>query len=288
MMRVGLHLSTAKGLSRTAQTAVASGCQAIQIFSGSPTSWRPSNPVQEEIDAFRDILGQHDIGPVYLHVPYLVNPAAPNPDVWSKSIDALASALSLANRLGANYVVTHLGSHVGTGPEAGIQRIIEAFGQLLQEASAPLLLMENNPGSRNELGSCFEEIATILDGSASVTSRLGVCLDTAHLWGAGYDLSTAEAVSAVLAQFDQAIGLDRLRGVHANDSTLEMGSHRDLHTIPGQGQIGIDGFRALTGDPRLSSMSYILELPRVSDDECAPVVAEFKRLATWQGYRSAY
>lgn len=285
-MKVGLHLSIGKGLRKAAQTAAVTGCQTIQVFSGNPMAWKASRPDPSEAEAFRWTLLDNDIAPVFVHVPYLVNPAAPNPEIWAKSRDTLARALLVAEDLGAAYVVTHLGSHVGTGLEAGVGRVVEALSDILDGPPGPMILLENSPGSRNELGSYFEEIGDILSRLDSFRSRLGVCLDTAHLWGAGYDLSTPEAVLETLAQFDRMVGIDRLHGVHANDSTLLRGALRDLHAIPGEGQIGIEGFKALVRHPALAGMSYILELPRVSDEECIPVVAQFKRLGQEQGTRS--
>lgn len=279
-MKVGLHLSTSKGLPRTAQVAAQTGCQAIQIFSGNPMGWKPSHPTPAKVEDFRLLLLQHDISPVFIHTTYLVNLAAPNPAIWAKSREALASALVLAESLGPAYVVTHLGSHVGTGPEAGIGRLVEALGPLLESPSGPTLLLENSPGSRNEIGSYFEEIGVILKRLAPVGPRLGVCLDTAHLWGAGYDLSTPQAVEETLARFDDLVSLERLYGIHANDSSVPRGSRRDLHAVPGEGQIGMEGFRALVGHPRLGDMSYILELPRVEDEEGILAVAQFKGLAS--------
>ncbi|MDP2726113.1 MAG: deoxyribonuclease IV [Dehalococcoidia bacterium] len=279
-MRVGLHLSTSRGLRKTAQTAVYTACQAIQIFSGNPQGWKPSHPIPVEVEGFRLLLLQHDISPVFIHTPYLVNLAAPNPVVWAKSKEAIASALSLAESLGARYIVTHLGSHVGTGLEAGIGRVVEALSQVLQAVPGPTILLENSPGSRNELGSYFEEIGDILERSAHVAPRLGVCLDTAHLWGAGYDLSTAESVGETLTQFHRLVGLERLHCIHANDSAVARGSRWDLHVFPGLGQIGIEGFRALVNHPRLATMSYILELPRVHDEECISAVIQFNGLAS--------
>ena len=279
-MRVGLHLSIGKGLKKTAEKAVATGCQTLQIFSGNPMGWKPSKPEPVDVAGFRQVLDEHGIAPVFLHVPYLVNPAAPNPEIWGKSVQTLGRALALAEELGASYVVTHMGSHVGTGIEAGVDRLVDAVAEVLEDAPGPMLLLENSPGSRNELGSYFEECKYILERLAPVRSRLGVCLDTAHLWGAGYDLSTPTAVGHTLAEFDRIVGLDRLHGIHANDSTLERGAHRDVHTIPGEGKIGADGFTALVRVPELAGMSYILELPRTSDEECIPVLAKFRSLAS--------
>ncbi len=223
---------------------------------------------------------EHDISPVYIHTPYLVNLASPTPEVWAKSTEALASALALAEILGARYVVTHLGSHVGMGLEAGVARVVDALSVALGAPSGPILLLENSPGSRNELGSYFEEMGDILERATSVRHRLGICLDTAHLWGAGYDLSTRKGVGEALEQFDRLVGLERLHGIHANDSSLARGARWDLHVIPGEGQIGAEGFRALVSHPRLAAMSYILEMPRVHDDECGAAVAAFRGLGS--------
>jgi deoxyribonuclease-4 len=256
------------------------GCQTIQIFSGNPMGWQVSRPSSTAVANFSSLLRQHDITPLFLHTPYLVNLASPEGQVWAKSRDALAAAVALAETLRAQYVVTHIGSHLGAGLQGGLSRVKEALAATLDQAEdGPTILLENSPGSRNEVGSYFEEIATILAGLAAHQGRLGVCLDTAHLWGAGYDLSSGEGVEATLAHFDALVGLERLHCIHANDSRLARGSRWDLHCIPGQGQIGQKGFQALVSHPRLAGMSYILEIPRVNDEECAPILARFKTLS---------
>ncbi len=277
-MRVGLHLSIGKGLRQAAQAATATGCQTLQIFSGNPMGWKASYPDPRDLEGFRQTLLDNDIAPVFIHSPYLINLAAPRPEVLAKSKVTLARALDLADSLGCAYVVTHLGSHVGTGLNEGLERVAGALSEILEDPSGRMLLLENSPGSRNELGSYFEEIGDILKRVDAVRSRLGVCLDTAHLWGAGYDLSSPSAVEHTLAQFDRLVGLDRLHCVHANDSILERDAHRDVHTSPGDGKIGIEGFRTLVRHPSLAGMSYILELPRISDEDRIPVVARFKEM----------
>lgn len=261
-MRFGRHMPLNAKPVRAAEIARQLGCNAIQIFASNPTGWRPPEGDPKASIAFAETARTLDLDPVVIHAPYLINLASPDESIWEKSIALLTWTLQRGTLLGAKYVVFHTGSHKGTGIEAGIERIVQAIERILPVTPPEvLLLLENDVGAGNSLGSGFEQLATILARLPQFADRLGVCLDTAHLWGAGYDISTAEAVRQVLQHFNEAVGLANLKVLHVNDTKVAPGSHRDIHARLGEGLIGEEGFHALLTDPRLDHVTVILETP---------------------------
>jgi len=261
-MRIGRHMPTGSNALKAAEIAQRIGCNAIQIFASNPTGWSPTHGGEDRCLAFAEAARAHDLAPVVLHAPYLINLAAPDEPIWKKSIALLSWTLQRGALLGASQVVFHVGSHKGAGVEAGVARIAEAIERILP-ATPPevMLLLENSVGAGNTLGANFEDLAAVLARLPDYSARLGVCLDTAHLWGAGHDISTCESTLAVLRHFDQIVGLERLKILHLNDTEKELGSHRDVHTRIGEGIIGADGLSALLCDPRLADVAVLLETP---------------------------
>jgi deoxyribonuclease IV len=263
-MRFGRHMPLNAKPVRAAEIARQLGSNAIQIFASNPTGWRVPEGDPKTSIAFAEAARALDLAPVVIHAPYLINLASPDDIIWEKSIALLTWTLQRGTLLGAKYVVFHTGSHRGSGVEAGIERIVEAIGRILPVTPPQvLLLLENDVGAGNSLGGDFAQLGTILARLPQFTSigRLGVCLDTAHLWGAGYDISTAEKVRQVLREFDEVVGLTRLKVLHLNDTKMALGSHRDVHARLGEGIIGEEGFRALLTDPRLDHVTVIMETP---------------------------
>lgn len=261
-MRIGRHVPTNANAVRAAEIAQRIGCNAIQIFASNPTGWSPTNGGEEQCVAFAEAARRLDLAPVVLHAPYLINLASPDGGNWEKSIALLRWTLQRGELLGASYVVFHVGSHKGAGVEAGLARIAQAIERILPETPpGVMLLLENSVGAGNVLGGDFEHLADTLAVLPHYTDRLGVCLDTAHLWGAGHDISTAAAVLEVLRRFDEMIGLARLKVLHLNDTEKDLGSHRDVHARIGEGIIGEEGLRALLCDPRLAHAAVLLETP---------------------------
>lgn len=261
-MRIGRHIPVGANAVKAAAIAQSIGCNAIQIFASNPTGWSPTSGGEEQCLAFAAAARAHNLDPVVLHAPYLINLAAPDEANWDKSVSLLHWTLRRGALLGASYVVFHIGSHKGTGVEAGVARIAAAIERILPETPPEvMLLLENSVGAGNTLGGAFEDLAAVLDRLPQYASRLGVCLDTAHLWGAGHDISTPEAVLDMLRHFDDVVGLERLRVLHLNDTEKGLGSHRDVHTRIGEGVIGLEGLRALLRDPRLASVAVLLETP---------------------------
>ena len=267
--RVGIHLGVGTGLMRAARRARQIGATALQIFSDNPTAWRRRQEAPRDATAFVAYLEKAGIRPVAVHASYLINLAGSAEPFASQSRAGLVHELQRAPEYGATLVNTHIGSHRGGGLEAGIQRIAENVAAALAEApSGVRLVLENSSGGGDNLGSTIEELARILETTASLSgdhaSPLAFCLDTAHLWGAGYDVAETEAVLALIDRFDELLGVDRLALVHLNDSRSLRGSKNDRHEHLGAGEIGPAGLGVFLRDTRLASAAaFMLETPGV-------------------------
>lgn len=238
------------------------GARALQIFSDNPTAWRRRPDPPADAPDFIDYAAREGIAVISIHASYLINLAGSAEPFASQSRDGLTVEMQRAPSYGATLVNTHIGSHRGVGREAGMRRIVDSVRAILA-ASPPSvrLVLENSSGGGDLLGSRIEELAAILEGVGRDSERLAFCLDTAHLWGAGYDVSTAEGAAAVVDRFEELIGLDRLPMLHLNDSRSLLGSRTDRHEHVGAGRIGAAGLGALLRDPRLSDATFILETP---------------------------
>jgi len=244
-MRIGFHVSIADSIDEAVDRAVEIGVNTFQIFTRNPRGWqfKPLDP--EEKNLFKEKLGKVDIEPVFIHMPYLPNLASPRDEVYILSVRSLTTELRRCDELGVPFLVTHLGSHLGSGKAMGFKRIIEAVNTAFSEArSEATLLLENTAGTRNSMGSSFEDIRRVID-SIAFDERVGVCFDTCHAFAAGYDLRGREAVEDVLAAFDSVLGLKRLKLIHLNDSVGSLRSYIDRHEHIGLGRIGEEGFKAI-------------------------------------------
>jgi len=263
---VGVHLG-GRGLLRAARRARQIGAGAIQIFIDNPTAWSRRADPDPDAAAFVAYCARESVAPISIHASYLVNLAGSAEPFASRSRASLAAEMAHAPAYGASLVNTHIGSHRGTGVEAGLRRIVENVRALL--AGAPdgvRLVLENSTGGGAMLGSSVEELARILEGVGDAgPDRLGFCLDTAHLWGAGYDLGTGDGARGVIDRFEECLGLEWLAMVHLNDSRSDRGSRTDRHEHIGAGKIGVEGFAALLRDPRLTTVPFILETPGVDE-----------------------
>jgi len=259
---VGLHLGVEKGLLRAARRSRQIGARALQIFSDNPAAWRRRPEPSLEAPEFVDFVSREGLRTIVIHASYLINLAATAEPYASRSREGLAVEMNRAPSYGATIVNTHIGSHRGGGMEVGIRRIAENVNAVLLEAPPEVqLVLENASGGGDLLGSRIEELAMILDGVDAPPGRLGFCIDTAHLWGAGYDVSTASGASAVLDRFEELIGLERLALVHLNDSRSALGSLMDRHEHLGAGRIGPEGLGAFLRDRRLTKTTFVMETP---------------------------
>jgi len=265
-VRLGSHMSIAGGLDRAPLRGKQVGCDTIQVFTKSNRQWRAKRISDQEVEAFKANLAATGIGPVVAHDCYLVNLAAPRRAVWKKSVAAFRVELEGAERLGIPYLVTHPGSHAGAGEAEGMRRVAEALNVL--HAALPgagvRILLETTAGQGSSLGHRFEQLAAILAG-VDQADRVGVCLDTCHVFAAGYDIRTRDGYRKTVEDLDACLGLRRLQAIHLNDSKGGLGSRVDRHEHIGEGRLGLAPFRRLLNDPRLRRVPMILETPKDDD-----------------------
>lgn len=259
--RVGVHTSIAGSLTQAAEQAHQIGCTAFQIFSTSPRMWKARALGREEVSAMARLRREYDLHPLVIHTNYLLNLASPDPALRQRSIGAFREELGRAAAIGAEYLVLHPGSYRDGTPEQGIRTLARSIREAMQEMppDGVRLLVENTCGQGNTLGGSFAEIGEIL----ALLEGLPVdcCLDTAHCFAAGMNLATAEGLRATLAELNAAVGLRRVKVIHANDSRSALGSHRDWHEHIGRGGIGREGFRRIVNHPGLRDKVFILETP---------------------------
>ena len=284
--RLGAHLPLGGGMVKAVERAHEIGADALQIFADNPTAWRRRLEPPAEQPAFRARLRDLGIGPVAIHAPYLVNLAGPDDDLFGRSVVVLAGDLRAAPGFLGRFVNVHVGSHRGSGVAAGTTRLADGLALVLAEVDdgpdAAMVVLENAPGSGFGLGTSVAELADIADAAAArgvPSGRLGFCLDTAHAWAAGIDLSDPASTDAALAGFDARIGLDRLVMIHLNDSKSERGSHSDRHAHLGAGRIGVAGLAHVLRHPALAHVTYYLETPGMDEGYDAVNVARAHDIA---------
>jgi deoxyribonuclease-4 len=242
------------------------GCEAMQIFTKSERQWRAKPLSPDDITAYQAEQERTGIRPVIVHDSYLINMASPKDDLWEKSIAAFAEELERCALLGIPYLVTHPGAHTGSGEEAGLRREVEAITRLLDEGTGGdvMILLETTAGQGSALGWRFEHLAYLLEAIPH-PERLGICVDTCHIFVAGYDIRTAETYHATFEEFDRLIGLHHIKAFHLNDTEKALGSKSDRHTHIGQGAIGDEAFRLLLNDARFREVPMIIETPKDKD-----------------------
>lgn len=268
MLEFGSHLSIAGGCDLALTRAAALDVTSCQIFTKNASQWRakPLDPgVIERFKAQRDATGiQHLVA----HDSYLINVASPADELWEKSRLALMEELDRCDQLGVPYLVSHPGGHMGSGEEAGITRVAEAINRIHAERphGSAVILLETTAGQGTHLGRTFEEIAAILS-QIEDKLRAAVCLDTCHIFAAGYDIRDAVSFEATMRAFDEIIGLDQLKVIHLNDSKKGLGSRVDRHAHIGEGELGLSAFELVVNDPRLAGLPGVLETPKGDDDQ---------------------
>lgn len=259
----GAHLSVAGGLANAVAEATALGCQTLQLFTKNANQWAGKPLSEDDSRSFRKAVRGAKLKHVTAHDSYLINLAAPGDELYRKSIEAFTRELERAECLGLSYLVTHPGSHTGSGVEAGVQRVIAALDEVQARCGGfkVKVLVENTAGQGSSLGARFEEIAFIREGVRD-PQRLGVCFDTCHAFAAGYPLDSEADYATTFEQFDELIGLSNLKLFHVNDSVKPLGSRVDRHAGIGLGEIGLNAFRQLVTDPLFGNRPMILETPK--------------------------
>lgn len=266
MPLLGAHESTAGGLHLAFARIKSVGGESLQIFTRNQRQWQAPPLSAEEIATFRAQKEQAPGLPVASHASYLINLGSSDQELTAKSVRAFAEELQRCDLLAIPWVVIHPGSHGGDGVEAGLARVVENLDAafIAAEKSAVRVLLETTAGQGTGLGSRFEELAWMISNSR-FSERLGVCLDTCHIFAGGYDIRTPAAYAATMAEFDRTVGLDRLCFFHLNDCKKELASRVDRHEHIGQGRIGREGFRLLLNDPRFAGHAMTLETPKGKD-----------------------
>lgn len=266
-MRIGLHVSIAGKIYESLERAKALGCDTMQIFSRNPRGWQAGGLDAADVARFRKLKKEYGINPVVVHIPYLINLASPDSVLYKKSINAYMEDIRHSDELGAEYFVTHLGSHVGTGEEAGIERFAAALNRIINKVKPKArILLENTAGSGSIIGYRFEHIKKIL-GGLDDAGNVGVCLDTAHTFAAGYDIRTKAGLDSTLKELDRLVGLNRVKVVHFNDSLSELGSRVDRHQHVGKGKIGFGAMKRIINSPKLKDAAFIMETPKYTDKD---------------------
>jgi deoxyribonuclease-4 len=259
-MLIGAHVSTAGGLDKAVERGTELGCESIQIFNQSPRMWRPTRYGPGDFAAFREAMEGSPIEAVVIHAVYLINCATKDAELRKKSLASLTHALRTGDGIGAAGVVLHPGAQKGEAHGPSMQRAAKVIAAALAESERCPLLLEQTAGHKGLLGRDFDETARLIE-LAGGGERLGLCLDSCHLFVQGYDITDAAHLSAVLDEADEKVGLERLRCVHVNDAAAPLGSCRDRHANIGQGEMGKQGLRAFLSEPRFEGLPATLETP---------------------------
>lgn len=271
-MNIGAHVRGGGKLVPSLDAGVEIGATSIQIFTQSPRMWKPSQYAPEVLEAFRDAQGAHPtITDTFCHATYLINLATGDPDLYEKSVATLTHNLSVGRGMASSGVVLHVGSHKGAGFDDVVTRVAEALKRALDGADAAPdgavdcpILIENAAGAGGTVGRSLDEIAALIEACGN-DERLGLCIDTQHLWASGVDYSSVAGAKRLVKQIDDAIGIERLRCLHLNDSKIERGANRDRHANIGEGTIGAEGLAPLIAHPKIRNLPLILEVPGTGD-----------------------
>jgi deoxyribonuclease-4 len=273
----GAHVSSSGGIHRAIDRAESFGCDAVQVFTQSPRTWRTTNHDPSDFAAFKQRAVEAGIESALCHALYLLNLASPDDEIYSKSVATLRNTMEVARGIDADGVVFHVGSHLGAGFAAGLERVIPALRPVLELSSERTwLLIENSAGAGGTIGRSIEELAVLVD-ALDRHPRLGICLDSCHLYVSGYDVTDATALDTLVAEVDERIGLDRLRALHVNDSKAPLGSNRDRHDNIGEGLLG-DGLGLFLTHPAFQELPALLEVPGRGHGPDAEQVAKLRKL----------
>lgn len=262
-MLLGVHVSAEGKIYESLERAKKLGCNTMQIFSRSPQRWRESRLSAQDIQEFIQRNEKINIRPVFIHIPYLINLASPNLKLYKASIKAYIEDILEADALQVDYIVTHMGSHKETSEAQGLKRLIKAVNIILDRTknSKVGILLENTSGSGSWLGYKFSHQKAVFEG-ADYNKRLGLCLDTAHAYLAGFDISKQEGLEQLLKEIEENVGLKYIKLIHFNDAQGALGSHHDRHAHIGKGGIGIEGMKKIINHPALKNVAFILETPK--------------------------
>ena len=272
-MLIGAHVSPAGGLPKAVERGVERDCRAIQIFNQSPRMWRPTVYRDEDVEAFREAMASSQIDAVLIHAVYLLNCASEDAEIREKSLVSLTHSLRVGQAIGASGVVLHPGSAKTGDPAKAVARAGKAIREALAESEECPLHLENTAGAGGTLGRSIDELASLLEAAGS-SERLGLCLDSCHLFASGYDIRTYSGMNAAMDEIEQKIGLERVGSLHLNDSKTPLGSNRDRHANIGAGELGEAGCAAFLSAPQLQELPCVLETP--GENRSGPTLEEIQ------------
>ena len=258
MLIIGTHMSIAGGFAKTAENVVKMEANTMQIFSRNPRGSNFKIPSEKEVEEFQRIRKEHHFGPILAHAPYTMNLASAKPEVYEFACEVIREDVKRMDALGIENIVFHPGSHTGIGTEAGIQNIIRGLDQVLTEEQNITVLLETMSGKGTEIGYRFEELKAIRE-NVKYPEKVGICLDTCHVFSAGYDI--VNQLDEVLEEFDEVLGLSLLRAIHLNDSMMLFASRKDRHATIGDGEIGLEALLNVLKHPKLQGIPVYLETP---------------------------
>jgi len=259
-MKIGAHVSTAGGLDRAIDRALAIEAEAIQIFGSPPQSWQRRPPPPAQVEAFQAKAREKGVGPTFIHGPYLINLATDNPQNLARSKESLIADMHLSAQIGALGVIFHIGSHKGLGMEPFFGQVVQALEHVLAHSPQEVwLILENSAGMGGQIGDRFSELGALIRAVGS--PRLKVCFDTQHAFASGYDVATTAGLQATMDEFEREIGLERLVVIHANDSKCPLRGGKDRHENIGEGYIGRQGFEVILSYPAFRELPFLLEVP---------------------------
>ena len=275
MFYIGSHISSSKGYAAMGRQAIKLGASTFAFFTRNPRGGKAKEIKETDVQKYLEIAEEQKFGPIVAHAPYTLNACAAKEDLRVFARETMADDLQRMEYISGNYYNFHPGSHVGQGAEIGIEKIAEVLNNVLFPEQTTTVLLETMAGKGSEVGRSFEEIRAILD-CVKLQEKMGVCLDTCHVWDAGYDI--VHDLDGVLQEFDRVIGLDRLKAIHINDSMNPLGAHKDRHEKIGQGNIGLETFVRIINHPDLCHLPFVLETPNDDDgwtQEIAMLRAEY-------------
>ncbi len=266
-MRIGFHVSISGGFALAVQRAYELGCTCMQIFSRNPRGWTAKPLDKDDIAEFKKLREKWDIGPVFVHTNYLINLASGKPDLYKRSIEQFVIDLERTEHLGADYLVTHLGSASGKEPKWMILRVSAALNMAMKlHQPKATILLENTAGEAGDVGYTLAQVQEVI-AKLDDTAHVGICYDTCHGFAAGYDIRTKNGVDALAKEIDSTVGLARLKGIHLNDCLRDFNSRVDRHWHIGEGKIGRDGFKALLNHPKFKDVPKIMETPKETEED---------------------
>jgi deoxyribonuclease-4 len=268
MLNIGCHLSVTKGYAHMVKEALSIGANTFQFFTRNPRGGKAKEMVESDVAAFNALTREYGFAPMVAHAPYTLNPCSDTEKTRAFAMEAMADDLSRMEKLPGNYYNFHPGSHVGQGVEAGIEMIAAQLNALLKPGMKTLVLLETMAGKGSEVGGTFEELRAIMD-RVTLTEKLGVCLDTCHIYDAGYDI--VNDLDGVLDEFDRIIGLSRLYAIHLNDSKNPFSSHKDRHEKIGEGTLGTDTIQNVINHEKLRHLPFLLETPNEIEGYAAEI-----------------